>query len=183
MPIVLGGVVRFRKSDGNMSTPCGIHHPISPSSFATRVGAWRERTSGTTFLNADFEEVIDMADVGDLVYCDPPYVHSQGILYGAQDFDLIRLFDTIQRAKDRGVRVALRIDGTKKSGRVFCDLPMPEGLFEQEAFVNCGRSMLRRFQKVGESLEDEVVADRLLLTYTIDNQRLGHQHGTSTEAI
>ena len=63
------------------------------------------------------------------------------------------------------MRVALSIDGTKKSGTKICDLDIPEGLFEQEVFVNCGRSMLRRFQRAGETLEDEVVSDRLLLTY------------------
>jgi DNA adenine methylase len=67
--------------------------------------------------------------------------------------------------KTRGVRVALSIDGTKKSGRVDCMLDIPEGLFEREVFVNCGRSMLRRFQREGETLEDEIVHDRLLLTY------------------
>jgi DNA adenine methylase len=46
-----------------------------------------------------------------------------------------------------------------------CDLPMPDGLFETEVFVNCGRSMLRRFQMGGHTLESEFVADRLLLTY------------------
>ena len=35
----------------------------------------------------------------------------------------------------------------------------------QQAFVNCGRSMLRRFQMGGKTLESEVVSDRLLLTY------------------
>lgn len=35
-----GGVVRFRKADGYMSTPCGIHDPISPTSFARRVDEW-----------------------------------------------------------------------------------------------------------------------------------------------
>ena len=48
---------------------------------------------------------------------------------------------------------------------MLCKLPIPKGLFEREAFVNCGRSMLRRFQMNGKSLEEEVVADRLLLTY------------------
>lgn len=160
-----GGVVRFRKTDGYMSTPCGVHKPISPTSFAARVWEWRARTAGTTFIKADFEDVMDMAEEGDLIYCDPPYHHSQGILYGAQTFDLQRLLDSIQRAKGRGVRIALSIDGTKKSGGVLCDLPIPPGLFEEEVFVNCGRSMLRRFQKRGESLDKEVVADRLLLTY------------------
>ena len=105
------------------------------------------------------------AERGDLVYCDPPYRHSQTILYQGQDFDLSRLMDEIVSCKERGVRVALSIDGKKKSGRVNCPLDLPAGVFEREVFVNCGRSMLRRFQMEGASLEDEVVHDRLLLTY------------------
>ncbi len=61
--------------------------------------------------------------------------------------------------------MALSIDGTKKSGALLCDVPIPDGLFEREALVNCGRSMLRRFQMRGETLDAEVVRDRLLLTY------------------
>ncbi len=40
-----GGVVRFRQADGYMSTPCGIHDPIPPKSFATRVNEWGRRTA------------------------------------------------------------------------------------------------------------------------------------------
>ena len=160
-----GGVVRFRKKDGYISTPCGIHDPISPASFAERVQIWKRRTSGASFENLDFEAAMGMAMEGDLVYCDPPYVCSQAILYQGQDFSLPRLMRSIMACKTRGVRVALSIDGTKKSGRVDCTLDIPEGLFEREVFVNCGRSMLRRFQREGETLEDEIVHDRLLLTY------------------
>lgn len=160
-----GGVVRFRKADGYMSTPCGVHDPISPAAFAERVEIWRRRTVGATFIHADFEQVMQQAKSGDLVYCDPPYSDSQSILYGGQDFSLHRLFRVIADCKDRGVRVALSIDGTKKSGVVECANAAPDGLFEREALVNCGRSMLRRFQREGETLEDEVVHDRLLLTY------------------
>jgi DNA adenine methylase len=63
------------------------------------------------------------------------------------------------------VYVALSIDGTKRSGNRICRVPIPHGLFEREVLVNCGRSMLRRFQMEGQTLEGEVVADRLLLTY------------------
>lgn len=160
-----GGVVRFRKSDGHMSTPCGAHKPITPGSFAQRVQIWRRRTSGASFAKLDFSEAMRKAKCGDLVYCDPPYTHSQAILYRGQDFELTRLIQEISSCKDRGVRVALSIDGQKKSGRVKCHLDLPDGLFEREVLVNCGRSMLRRFQREGESLEDDVVHDRLLLTY------------------
>ncbi len=159
-----GGVVRFRK-DGYMSTPCGVHEPISPAAFAARVGLWSERVRYTTFIHSDALETIGMASAGDLVYCDPPYVDSQTILYGAQDFSLPSLLQAITAAKQRGVRVALSIDGTKRSGDKICNVAMPAGVFEREALVNCGRSMLRRFQMAGETLEAEEVSDRLLLTY------------------
>jgi DNA adenine methylase len=160
-----GGVVRFRQSDGYMSTPCGIHDPISPESFSLRVDDWHRRTSGAEFLKLHYEQAMDMAEERDLIYCDPPYSHTQSILYGAQAFDLSNLMKVIARCKGRGVSVALSIDGTKKSGKTNCKLPIPDGLFEREVFLNCGRSMLRRFQMNGQSLEEEVVADRLLLTY------------------
>ena len=67
--------------------------------------------------------------------------------------------------KGRGALVALSIDGKKRSGNLICDLPVPDGLFRREVFIEKGRSMLRRFQMNGQTLEQECVADRLLLTY------------------
>jgi DNA adenine methylase len=61
--------------------------------------------------------------------------------------------------------VALSIDGTKKSGRYICDVPIQKGLFKREILLDGGRSMLRRFQMGGGTLETEVVADRLALTW------------------
>jgi len=160
-----GGVVRFRQADGYMSTPVGAHTPISPDAFASRVDEWHARTTGARFELMSYDQAMEAAEPGDLVYCDPPYTHTQSILYGAQSFELRRLLDIIGQCKTRGVNVALSIDGTKRSGNLICDLPIPEGLFEREVFVNIGRSMLKRFQMSGQSLEGEVVADRLLLTY------------------
>ena len=160
-----GGVVRFRKADGYMSTPCGIHKPIAPESFSRRVDEWHKRISGTTFLHLDYEEAMALARPGDLIYCDPPYTHSQAILYGAQSFELKHLLSVIEKCKERGVYVALSIDGTKRSGNLICDLPLPDGLFEREMFIEIGHSMLKRFQMNGKTLEGEKVADRLLLNY------------------
>ena len=159
-----GGVIRFRK-DGAMSTPCGVHKPISPDTFAKRVDDWHYRTRNVRFMKCDYHSAMDLAREGDLVYCDPPYSNTQRILYGSQNFKLRELMSSIAACKQRGVAVALSIDGTKGSGRITTQLPIPEGLFEQEIRVNCGRSMLRRFQMVGQTLEAEVVTDRLLLTY------------------
>lgn len=160
-----GGVVRFRKRDGHMSTPCGAHKPISPASFSARVDDWHARTKGALFTHCDYRQAFAMAEKGDIIYCDPPYSYSQTILYGAQDFCLEELLELVALVKEKGVRVALSIDGTKKNGSVACDLPIPGGLFEREVAVDCGRSMLKRFQMSGKTLEEEHVSDRLLLTY------------------
>jgi DNA adenine methylase len=159
-----GGVIRFAR-DGSMNTPCGAHRPIRPEAFAKRLADWSPRFAGTRFVHADFQELMDAAQPGDLVYCDPPYADSEITLYGAQKFSLQRLFETIERCRDRGVHVALSIDGTKRSGDRVCDVPIPQGIFAQEAVVDVGRSMLRRFQMQGQTLESERVSDRLFLTW------------------
>lgn len=162
-----GGIVRFRKSDGYMSTPCGVHTPIPVTTFEKRVHEWKNRMKNVSFIHADYKEVFSLAKKGDLIYCDPPYSHSQSILYGAQDFKLEELIIEIDKAKSKGVRVALSIDGSKKSGNYLCDLPIPDELFEEEMFISIGRSMLRRFQLEGQTLESELVSDRLLLNYSL----------------
>lgn len=160
-----GGVVRFRRRDGHMSTPIGAHEPMPARSFARRVDLWADRLAGAEFAQLDYREAMARARPGDLVYCDPPYSFSQSILYGAQSFRLDDLLAEIEACKARGVAVALSIDGSKKSGGQTCDLTFPPGLFAREFRVNLGRSMLKRFQMEGRTLEGEQVSDRLMLTY------------------
>jgi DNA adenine methylase len=62
------------------------------------------------------------------------------------------------------VHVALSIDGTNRSGARHLPVDVPAGLFRREVAIPLGRSMLRRFQMGGETLEGEEVCDRLLLT-------------------
>jgi DNA adenine methylase len=161
-----GGVVRFRKADGGMSTPVGAHSPIMPCAFAQRVDAWRGRVWGVEFVNCDYRETIERAGVGDLIYCDPPYQDSQAILYGAQAFELRDLFAAIESAKRRGAYVALSIDGRKRSGKHHVEIEPPRGLFEREEYIGIGRSMLKRFQMEGQTLVDHEVSDRLLLSWS-----------------
>lgn len=163
--VCYGGVVRFRKADGFMSTPCGPHKPMPPQNFAERARIWAARTAGARFVHSDFAAVLETARAGDLVYLDPPYADSQTIIYGAQAFSLPRLFDSIADCKARGVRVALSIDGTKKSGSKTVAMPTPAGLFEREVFVQLGSSMLKRFQLADQNGDEHHVSDRLLLTY------------------
>jgi DNA adenine methylase len=159
-----GGVVRFTKA-GKMSTPLGPHLAVPPMRIEERLREWRERVRGTDFRHATFEETMAEAGRDDVVYCDPPYVYAQAILYGAQDFGLQRLWKAIDAAAMRGAKVALSIDGTKKSGRMNLHLNVPPGLFRRDLLVPMGGSMLKRFQRRHSHVQDEAVVDRLLLTW------------------
>lgn len=158
-----GGVMRFRR-DGYLSTPIGPHDAISPQEFADRIAVWHQIVRNTEFVHGDFTKVISQAGQNDIVYCDPPYVDSQKIIYGAQDFTLERLYRTLLSAKGRGAFVALSIDGIKKSGTKNISITPPQGLFEAECYVALGGSMLKRFWRDGLDVKDEHVKDRLLLS-------------------
>lgn len=159
-----GGVMRFTR-EGKISTPRGPHKPIPPISFEHRLLIWHKIIKDTNFFHQSFEKTMNLANGGDVIYCDPPYLFSQSILYGAQKFNINELWVSIYSCKKKGARVLLSIDGSKKSGKIDCDINIPEGLFEREVMIKCGKSMLRRFQKRGESLIGEDVDDRLLLTW------------------
>ena len=159
------GVIRFRKADGYMSTPKGPHNPIKPSVFANRVALWSNLIQKADFYTESFEKAIAKPQHGDVVYCDPPYTHSQSIIYGAQDFNINVLWNKIAECKDRGAYVMLSINGSRESKKKDISIDIPAGLFERELAVNCGTSMIDRLQNSGKDMVDEVVYDKLLLTW------------------
>ena len=160
------GVIRFRKADGYMSTPRGPHKPISPSTFEQRVNLWSGLIQKKAEFSVEsFETAMSKPQCGDIVYCDPPYTHSQGIIYGAQAFNVERLWGKIAECKDRGAYVMLSINGTRESKKKDISVDIPSGLFERELIVNCGTSMIDRLQNSGKGMTDEVVHDKLLLTW------------------
>ena len=159
------GVIRFRKADGYMSTPKGPHNPIKPSVFANRVALWSNLIQKADFYTESFEKAMAKPQHGDVVYCDPPYTHSQSIIYGAQDFNINVLWNKIAECKDRGAYVMLSINGSRESKKKDISIDIPAGLFERELAVNCGTSMIDRLQNSGKDMVDEVVHDKLLLTW------------------
>lgn len=159
------GVIRFRKADGYMSTPRGPHRPISPDTFAQRVDLWHKLLQDTDFFCEDYKTSMDFAKKNDVIYCDPPYTHSQSIIYGSHKFDINELFDKITECKGRGVKVILSINGLRNSRKEDVSVIPPDGLFERKLYVNCGTSMIDRLQHMGEEMIDKKVEDQLLLTW------------------
>lgn len=159
------GVIRFRKADGYMSTPRGSHKPISSEVFSKRVDQWSGLLKRTIIRCEDYKIAMNRALEGDVIYCDPPYTHSQSIIYGSHKFNVDELFEKIEECKHRGVKVILSINGTRNSKKEDISVIPPDGLFERKLFVNCGTSMIDRLQHTGEEMIDKEVEDQLLLTW------------------
>src|ERR1700744_5890804 len=49
-----GGVIRFRKQDGFMSTPIGWHDPMKVDNYKISVYEWHKRVQNTTFTCCDY---------------------------------------------------------------------------------------------------------------------------------
>jgi len=162
-----GGVIRFRR-DGYLSTPLGPHKIIDPKSFTKRLTDWRKIIRNTDFICGDFSDITSLAGADDIVYCDPPYVDTQKIIYGAQNFNINRMYVELMKAKDRGAFIALSIDGIKKSGGKVISILPPDNLFEVESYLSLGGSMLKRFWRSGSDVVDEHIKDRLLLSHDLE---------------
>lgn len=159
------GVIRFRKADGFMSTPRGPHKPISADTFEKRAKQWNILLQKATFNCENFTDAMDRAQDGDLIYCDPPYTHSQSIIYGAQSFDIETLWKKISECKSRGVKVMLSINGMRDSQKKDISITPPGGLFERKMLVDCGTSMIDRLQNNGKQMKNKKVDDQLFLTW------------------
>lgn len=159
------GVIRFRKADGFMSTPRGPHKPIKPETFIKRVDLWQQLLSKAEFRCESYIDAMDRPQAGDLVYCDPPYTHSQSIIYGAQEFNVDILFEKIAECKARDVKVILSINGLRDSKRKDISVTPPDGLFERKLLVACGTSMIDRLKNDGKKMDDKLVHDQLLFTW------------------
>lgn len=159
------GVIRFRKADGYMSTPRGPHNPIQPATFEKRVLLWSSLIQKVQFSTSSFQEIMDNPMQGDVVYCDPPYTHSQSIIYGAQSFKIEDLWEKISECKSRGANIILSLNCWRESKGKDISIDIPTGLFEREALIDCGTSMIDRLQNSGNGMDNAKVHDKLLLTW------------------
>lgn len=170
-----GGVLRYRKADGFLSTPVGSHHAISPDSFKKRAAIWHQVVKNTHFICGDFALADEFISSDSLIYCDPPYTDSQKILYGAQDFSLPRLIEILRKWKDKEAYIALSIDGVRHSGRKGAVFEYDKSLFRGEILIDAGGSMLKRFQLKSDNTIAHQVKERLLVSDIASDTAIEHQ--------
>ena len=94
----------------------------------------------TTFFCRDYQEILEMAVSGDLVYMDPPY---QGVSNGVtsryvQSLSFETFVESLEKLNKRGIDYIVSYDGKNDNGKFGRDLP--EELNLQHILINAGRS-------------------------------------------
>lgn len=105
------GIYRVN-SKGNFNVPIGTSKNITfdVEDFLNKADLLRN----ADLMCQDFQKTIEMAEMDDFLFCDPPYAvideENRFVSYTADMFrwdDQIRLAGTLERAKDRGVKIIM----------------------------------------------------------------------------
>lgn len=105
------GLCRYNLS-GEFNVPYGKYKaPYFPEK---EIRQFAEKARSAVFLCLDFEETIEMAGTGDVIYCDPPYIPASSTAnftkYHTAGFtpdDHSRMIAALQSAVARGCRVVI----------------------------------------------------------------------------
>lgn len=105
------GIYRVNRN-GGFNVPIGTHNNVilNTDNFEQRSAILQN----AQIFCQDFEEIIDMAEAEDFLFCDPPYSvqdeNNRFVNYTAQLFnwnDQVRLAQSLHRAKDRNVKIIM----------------------------------------------------------------------------
>ncbi|MEZ5723189.1 MAG: DNA adenine methylase [Paracoccaceae bacterium] len=141
-----GGVIRFRRRDGYMSTPVGLAPPDPPRRVRGGVAAARVR--GTRFHRRDYGELAQARGRRRGPAIRPTAIRDRSSAPKLRPRRPLRADRARQAA--RRLRGAEPRRGRRKSGGVICGHSWPAGLFEREVAVTLRASMLKRFQMEGK---------------------------------
>lgn len=133
--------VRFNPAGEFNQSPDNRRLGVRPETEKREIWAAHRLLSGRCqVLCADFQEALQSATPGDLVYVDPPY---QGVTY-SRDRRYVRgvqretLIETLEDLNRRGVQFLLSYDG--RCGDKTYGEPLPSWLGVRRVFLDAGRS-------------------------------------------
>ncbi|CVD72046.1 MULTISPECIES: Dam family site-specific DNA-(adenine-N6)-methyltransferase [Serratia] len=133
------GMCRYNQR-GGFNVPYGKYK--APYFPAAEIRAFAEKADKALFLCLDFEECIEMANDGDVIYCDPPYVpvsktadftnyHTGGF----NTSDQYRLMYALRKATRRGCHVVASNSDTAESLKIYGDFKITH--IEAPRAVSC----------------------------------------------
>lgn len=117
-----------QNSKGEFNVPFG-KRPAAPRLYdRDNILRLSKHLKSTKIFNLDFEKVIELAEEGDFIYCDPPYEPISKTAsfnsYFSQGFtkkDQQRLFEVCSKAAQRGAKVAISNSSAPFIRKLFSD--------------------------------------------------------------
>lgn len=135
------GAVRYGKNGHFNQSPDKRRHGTNPETLAPNVYAISNLLKGkTTFSSYDYQQVLDMAKPGDLVYMDPPYQGVSNVrdnrYFAGVPFD--EFAEAIKVLDKKGIDYLISYDG-ECGGKEYGE-QLPEDLHCQKVMLNAGLS-------------------------------------------
>lgn len=135
----VNGIVRFN-SVGDFNNSFHLtRRGMLPKTFEKNVMVWNKKIQNVDFLNQDYEETLNLVSKGDLVYFDPPYLHSKNRYI--DNLDVERFFKNLEYLNQKGVLWVLSFDGSRDE--VEYNHEIPTDLFKQRLSSNTGLSRVQ----------------------------------------
>ncbi|MEJ2359884.1 MAG: Dam family site-specific DNA-(adenine-N6)-methyltransferase [Gammaproteobacteria bacterium] len=146
------GLCRYNAA-GIFNVPFGRYkRPYFP---AEELLAFYHKSSRAEFVHLDFDAVMQSAQTGDVVYCDPPYVplsqSSNFTCYSAGGFDMPqqqRLADLAEQTRQRGIPVLISNHNTRFTRKAYRSANNIKR-FSVRRFISCNGN---KRQNAGELL-------------------------------
>lgn len=168
MRTAFNGLIRYTKT-GKFNTPfhvagrCGI----TPEKLQSVFDAWGHCIDmfNIEFINDSYENVLETATEGDLVYMDPPYDRQKG-MYFADKFNNNKLYQIMDKMSSDGVYWLLSYDG--KSGETDLTVDVPENLYKSHEYIKSGHSSFKKLNSAKYGHNKDMVYDSLYMNYEYD---------------
>lgn len=165
------GSVRYNSNGEFNQSPDKRRYGITPKNLMDNIFAISYCLKGKTdFYSLDYQEILDLAQPGDVVYMDPPY---QGVSQNRDaryisgvDFD--EFVNAVDRLNNRGVDFLISYDGScgnKKYGR-----DMPESLGMKKVLLKAGLSSQQILLGQKETTYEALYVSRGLMKFMPQQQ-------------
>ncbi len=157
------GLYRVNQA-GEFNVPFGRYvHPSIYSEDSLRAASRALRRAGAVLMASDFEQTLELAAPGDVIYLDPPYVPisltSSFTSYTERGFgarDQVRLANLVHQLAGRGVHVVLSNSSTESARSLYADMTQVQ--VSARRAINCVGS------KRGQVAELVVLSDGVTVT-------------------
>lgn len=136
------GLIRYNRQ-GNFNTSFHFSRKgIEPDNLDKIIREWSEllNKNNVEFIHCSYQDI--HTELGDVLYCDPPYAETKGMYYGSLDYEEYFTWYVSQKAFK-----ALSFDG--KRGEKDFTYEVPKEAYDKHLYLSSGISSMTRLKQKG----------------------------------